>query len=53
MRYHSEDEMKPSEIFRSEIKYINKSDKKPYVGHFQVGIEILEKINSDDQPEDN
>ena len=53
MRYHSEDEMKPSEIFRSEIKYINKSDKKPYVGHFLVGIEILEKINSDDQPEDN
>jgi len=53
MRYHSEDEMKPSEIFRSEIKYINKSDKKPYKGHFLVGIKILEKINSDDQPEDN
>ncbi|MDJ0815627.1 MAG: PilZ domain-containing protein [Desulfobacterales bacterium] len=43
MRYHSEDEMEPSEIFKSEIKYIKKNHEGPFNGHYSVGIMLLEK----------
>ena len=43
MRYHSEDEMEPSEIFKSEIKYIEKNLEGPFNGHYSVGIMRLEK----------
>lgn len=43
MRYHSEDEMEPSEIFKSEIKYIEKNHEGPFNGHYSVGIMLLEK----------
>ncbi len=43
MRYHAEDEMEPSEIFRSEIKYIEKNFSGPFKGHYSIGIMLLEK----------
>ena len=43
MRYHAEDESEPSEVFKSEIKYITKALEKPYKGHYLVGIMIREK----------
>ncbi len=43
MRYHSEDEMEPSEIFKSEIKYIKKNHEGAFNGHYSVGIMLLEK----------
>ncbi len=43
MRYHSEDEIEPSEVFKSEIKYIEKNIEGPFKGHYSVGIMLLEK----------
>ena len=43
MRFHAEDELEPSEVFKSEIKYIRNTHKSPYKGHFAIGIMQLEK----------
>jgi hypothetical protein len=43
MRYHPEDEMKPPEVFKSEIKYIEKNLEGPFNGHYSIGIKLLEK----------
>jgi hypothetical protein len=43
MRYHSEDESKPFEVFKSEIKYIEKNIEGPLKGHYSVGIQLLER----------
>ena len=43
MRYHSEDETEPSEVFKSQIKYIEKNLEGPFKGHYSVGIMLLEK----------
>ena len=40
MRYHTEDETEPSELFKTEIKHITKLLEK---NHYLVGIMILEK----------
>ena len=47
MRYHSEKEMEPTDVFKSEVKYITKSDDKSYKGHYLVGIMILDKQDPD------
>ena len=52
MRYHAEDESEPSEVFKSEIKYITKALEKPYKGHYLVGIIIREKQNQMDLQDD-
>jgi hypothetical protein len=52
MRYHAEDEMKPSEVFKSEIKYITKALEKPYKGHYLIGIIVREKQNQMDLQDD-
>jgi len=54
MRYHTDDEMEPSEVFRSEIKHITKALENPYKGHYAVGIRLLERqttIGSQDELE--
>lgn len=43
MRYHSEDEIEPSEIFKTEIKYIEKNLAGPLKAHYSVGIMLLKK----------
>ncbi len=43
MRYHTDDEMEPSQVFRSEIKHITKALENPYKGHYAVGIRLLER----------
>lgn len=43
MRYHADDEKDPPEIFKSQIKHITKALENPYIGHYAVGIELLEK----------
>ena len=43
LRYHSEDETEPLEVFKSEIKYIEKNLLGPFKGHYSVGIMLLEK----------
>lgn len=43
MGYHQEDESKPTEVFKSEIKYIEKNLGGPFKGHYSVGIMLLEK----------
>jgi hypothetical protein len=43
MRYHAKDETERSEEFKSEIKHITKALKKPYKGHYLVGIILREK----------
>ena len=51
MRYHTDDEMEPSEVFKSEIMHITKALENPYLGHYAVGIMLSEKqtqINSQD-----
>ena len=45
MRYHAEDEKEPSEVFKSEIKYIEKADEGPFKGHYGVGILLLKRQN--------
>ena len=52
MRYHAEDELKPSEVFKSEIKYITKALEKPYQGHYLIGIIIRERQNQMDLQDD-
>lgn len=47
MRYHSEGEMEPADVFKSEVKYITKYDDKTHKGHYLVGILILDKQNPD------
>lgn len=47
MRYHSEEEMEPTDVFKSEIKYITQPDDKSYKGHYLVGIMILDKQDPD------
>ena len=43
MRYHTDNEMEPPEVFRSEIKHITKALENPYKGHYAVGIRLLER----------
>jgi len=43
IRYNTEDEMGPSEVFKSEIKHITRALERPFKGHYLVGIMILEK----------
>jgi len=43
MRFNTEDETEPAEVFKSEIKYITKALEMPYTGHYLVGIMIGEK----------
>jgi hypothetical protein len=43
MRYHADDEVEPSEVFKSKIKHITKALENPYKGHYAVGIMLLEK----------
>jgi hypothetical protein len=43
MRYHADDEKDPPEVFKSEIMHITKALENPYIGHFAVGIKLLEK----------
>ena len=43
MRFNTEDETEPAEVFKSEIKYITKALEIPYTGHYLVGIRIGEK----------
>ena len=43
MRYHADDEMEPSEVFKSKIKHITKALENPYKDHYAVGIRLLEK----------
>ena len=43
LKYHTEDNTNPSEVFTSEIKHITKMDKGPYKDHRLVGLKILEK----------
>jgi hypothetical protein len=43
LRYHSEDEAEPSEVFKSEIKYIEKNLGGPFKGHYSIGVMLLEK----------
>ena len=45
IRSYSEDKMKPSEMFLSEIKHITKKDTGPCTGHQLVGLMILERQN--------
>ena len=52
MRFHAEDEITPPEVFRSEIKYITKALKKPYQGHYLIGIILREKQNQMDLQDD-
>jgi hypothetical protein len=47
MRYHSENESEPLEVFKSEIKYIEKNNAGPFKGHYSVGIMLLEKQSQD------
>ena len=53
MRYHAEDETEPTEVFRSEIKYIKNNLEGPLKGHYSVGIMLLEKLNPLDLQSDN
>ncbi len=48
MRYHAEDEKEPSEVFKSEIKYIEKTVEGPFKDHYGVGILLLERQNGSD-----
>ena len=43
MKYHANDEMEPSEVFKSEIKYIQNNVEGQFKGHYSVGIMLLEK----------
>ena len=52
MRYHADDETEPSAVFKSEIKHITKALKKPYKGHYLVGIMIREKQTQMDLQDD-
>ena len=52
MRFNTEDETEPAEVFKSEIKYITKGLEKPYTGHYLVGIMIGEKQTLMDLPDD-
>ena len=52
LRYHATDEMKTSEVFKSEIKYITKALENPYKGHYAVGIRLLEKQIQIDSQDD-
>ena len=52
MRYHSEEEMEPTTVFKSEIKHITKIEENSYKGHYLVGIKILKKQASDDLQDD-
>ena len=45
MRFHANDVMEPSELFRSEIKYIQNNLEGHFKGHYSVGIMLLEKQN--------
>jgi len=51
MRFNTEDETEPAEVFKSEIKYITKALEKPYTGHYLVGIMIGEKQTLMDLPD--
>jgi hypothetical protein len=53
MRYHSDEEVKPTAVFKSEIKHITKIEEKSYKGHYLVGIKILEKQDPDNLQDDN
>jgi hypothetical protein len=52
LRYHAADDLKRSEVFKSEIKHITKTLEKPYMGHYAVGIRILEKQIQFDSQDD-
>ena len=52
MRYHSEEEMEPTTVFKSEIKHITKIEENSYKGHYLVGIRMLKKQDSDDLQDD-
>ena len=52
MRYHSEEEMEPTTVFKSEIKHITKIEENSYQGHYLVGINILKKKDSDNLQDD-
>ena len=47
MRYHADEEMEPTAIFKTKIKHITKVEEKSYKGHYLVGIKILEKQDPD------
>jgi hypothetical protein len=47
MRYHSEEELEPADVFKSEVKYVTKYDDKTHKGHYLVGILILDKQDPD------
>lgn len=53
MRYHSEEEMESTTVFKTEIKHITKIEEKSYKGHYLVGIKILKKQDSDNLQDDN
>jgi len=52
MRYHAEEETEPSEVIKSEIRYITKALEKPYQGHYLVGIIMGEKQTQMDLQDD-
>jgi hypothetical protein len=52
MRYHSEEEMEPTTVFKSEIKHITKIEENSYKGHYLVGIKMLKKQDFDDLQND-
>ena len=53
MRYHADEEMEPTAIFKTEIKHITKVEEKSYKGHYLVGIKILTKQDPDNLQDDN
>ena len=44
MKYYFKDISKPTEVLRTEIKYITKADQEPYSGHYLIGVFVLEKF---------
>jgi len=53
MRYHSDEEVEPTAVFKSEIKHITKIEEKLYKGHYLVGIKIIEKQDPDNLQDDS
>ena len=53
MRYHSDEEMEPTAVFKSKIKHITKIEEKSYKGHYLVGINILERQDPENLQDDN
>ena len=53
MKYHANDEMEPSEIFKSEIKYIQNNLDGQFKGHYSIGIMLLEKQIQTHQQDDS